>query len=95
MANILIYTTPACPWCHKTKEFLKQNKIKYTEKDVAANRKNAEEMVKKSKQMGVPVLDLGGKIIVGYDPEGIIQTLAKGKQPAKKTATKASKKKRI
>lgn len=69
--TVKIYTTKTCPWCKKTKGFLKQNKIKYTEIDVSANQKAAQEMMKKSGQMGVPVLDINGKIIVGFDPEGI------------------------
>ncbi|MBI2146188.1 glutathione S-transferase N-terminal domain-containing protein, partial [Candidatus Woesearchaeota archaeon] len=63
--GILIYTTPTCPWCRKTKEFLKSKKLKYTEKNVASNQKTQQEMLKKSGQMGVPVLDINGKIIIG------------------------------
>lgn len=77
MPTVKIYTTPTCPWCKKTKEFLKQHKIKYAEKDVSSNRKAAQEMIKKSGQTGVPVLDIGGKIIVGFDPAGITHALKK------------------
>lgn len=74
--GILIYTTPACPWCKKTKEFLKSKKLKYTEKDAASNQKNQKEMFQKSGQMGVPVLDINGKIIIGYDPDAILKAVA-------------------
>ncbi|HLC71142.1 MAG TPA: glutaredoxin family protein, partial [Candidatus Nanoarchaeia archaeon] len=67
--SITIYTTPTCHWCKDTKAFLKKNKLKYTEKDVSADQKAAQEMIKKSGQMGVPVLDINGKIIVGFDPQ--------------------------
>jgi len=77
MATVKIYTTPTCPWCKKTKGFLKQNKIKYQEVDVSANQKAAQEMIRKSGQSGVPVLDIGGKIIVGFDPEGIKKAVGK------------------
>ena len=77
--TIKIYTTPTCPWCKKTKGFLKQNKIKYTEVDVSSNRKAAQEMIKKSGQMGVPVLDINRKIIVGFDPERIKKAVGKKK----------------
>lgn len=77
MTNLKIYTTPTCPWCKKTKEFLKQNKIKYTEVDVSSNQKAAQEMVKKSGQSGVPVLDIGRKIIVGFDPDKIKKAVGK------------------
>jgi glutaredoxin 3 len=73
--KIIVYTTKTCPYCTMAKEFLKTNKIKYEEIDVGADRKAAEEMIKKSGQMGVPVLDIGGKIIVGYDKEAIKKAL--------------------
>ncbi len=65
--SILIYTTPTCIWCAKTKEFLRQCKISYQEINVAVDTKAAHEMIKKSGQMGVPVVDIGGNIIVGFD----------------------------
>ncbi|MDO8655809.1 MAG: glutaredoxin domain-containing protein [Nanoarchaeota archaeon] len=77
--KVIIYTTQTCPWCTKTKDFLKKNKIKYTAIDVSSNQKAAQEMMKKSGQMGVPVLDINGKIIVGFDPEGIIKAVGKKK----------------
>ncbi len=78
---IKIYTTPSCPWCHKTKRFLKQKKWKFTEVDVASNEKGRKEMIKRSGQMGVPVLDINGKIVIGYDPEAITEAV-KGKKTA-------------
>ena len=73
--NVKIYTTPTCPWCIKTKEFLKQHNIKYTEIDVSASPEAAHEMIHKSGQMAVPVIDIDGKIIVGYDVERIKKAL--------------------
>ena len=72
---ITIYTTPTCPWCRTTKEFLKSRKIKYKEIDVSKDRKAAEEMIKKSGQYGVPVLDINGKIVIGFDKEKIEQLI--------------------
>ena len=60
------------------KEYLKGRKVKYEDVDVSANRKKEEEMIRKSGQMGVPVLDMGGKIIVGFDREAIDAALSKG-----------------
>ncbi len=76
--TVKIYTTPTCPWCKKAKEFLKQKKIKFTELDVSSNEKARDEMVKKSKQMGVPVIDIDGKIIIGFD-QGAIEKALKQK----------------
>jgi len=65
--KVVIYSTKDCPWCKKTKEFLRANKIPFTNKDVGSNKKNAAEMMKKSGQMGVPVVVVGDKVIVGYN----------------------------
>ena len=64
---VTIYTTKECPWCKKTKAFFKANKVKYTEKDVGADQKAAKVMIEKSGQQGVPVTDVDGKIVVGFD----------------------------
>ncbi len=80
MPTIQIYTTPTCEWCKKTKEFLKKEKMAYTEIDVSDDQDAAQEMMKKSGQMGVPVLDINGKIIVGFDPEAIKKAGGKSKR---------------
>jgi glutaredoxin 3 len=69
--NVKIYTTPTCPWCIRTKQFLKDNNINFEDIDVSSNKQAAEEMIQKSGQMGVPVLDIDGQIIVGLDKERI------------------------
>ncbi|MDD5119903.1 MAG: glutaredoxin domain-containing protein [Candidatus Omnitrophica bacterium] len=68
---VKVYSTPTCPWCIRVKDFLKENKIEFQNLDVAADQLAADEMVKKSNQMGVPVLDIDGQIIVGFDKEKI------------------------
>lgn len=67
--KIIIYGTDSCPWCHKAREFMKEHKIKFTDKNVGEDRKAAVEMIKKSGQQGVPVIDVDGEIIVGFDEE--------------------------
>ncbi len=73
--KVIVYSTPVCPWCIKAKEFLKENNIPYKEVNVAADRDAAEEMVRKSGQMGVPVIDANGKIIVGFNKTALKQAL--------------------
>ena len=73
--RVVIYTTPTCPYCRLAKQFLDKYKIKYVSKDVSKDRKLAEEMIEKSGQMGVPVIIIGGTIIVGYDEEAMKQAL--------------------
>ncbi|GIU68192.1 MAG: NrdH-redoxin [Candidatus Pacearchaeota archaeon] len=74
---INLYSTPTCPWCAKTREFFKKNKIKYKDIDVSSNKKALQEMFKKSGQMGVPVIDVNGKIIVGYNETELKKLLKK------------------
>jgi glutaredoxin-like YruB-family protein len=76
MANkVVIYTTPECVYCKITKEFFRKNNISYEEKDVSVNDKAREEMVEKSGQLGVPVVDIDDKIIVGFDKEMLSKLL--------------------
>ena len=75
MSKITIYTTPTCAYCKMTKAFFKEHNVTYEEKDVASDHALAEEMVKKSGQMAVPVIDIDGKILVGFDKEGLSELL--------------------
>ena len=76
MANkILVYSTPSCPYCVRVKQFLAENNIPFENYDVELDHHKAEEMVAKSGQMAVPVLDIDGQIIVGFDKERIKQLL--------------------
>lgn len=69
--SVKIYSTPSCPWCVRAKQFLKDNNIDFQNMDVSSDHKAADEMMQKSGQMGVPVLDIDGEIIVGFDKEKI------------------------
>lgn len=73
--KVRIYSTPTCPWCMRTKQFLKENNIEFEDIDVSTDQAAAEEMVHKSGQMGVPVLDINGGIIIGFDKEKIKEAL--------------------
>lgn len=73
--NITIYSTPTCPYCKLAKEYLKEKKIDFKDIDVSADSVAANEMVKKSGQMGVPVIDIGGQIIVGWNKTALEEAL--------------------
>ncbi|MGD2278484.1 MAG: glutaredoxin domain-containing protein [Candidatus Omnitrophota bacterium] len=73
--KVTVYSTSSCPYCLKTKQFLSDNNIEYEDIDVSYNQEKAQEMVQKSGQMGVPVLDIEGEIIVGFDKERISRAL--------------------
>lgn len=67
MPKVKIYTTPYCVYCKMAKEFFAKNNVQYEEKDVVSDVAAREEMIKKSGQMGVPVIEIGGQIIIGFD----------------------------
>lgn len=75
LMDVTIYTTTHCPYCHMAKEFFKQNNVKFKEINVEENEKAAEEMIEKSGQMGVPVIEIDGKMIVGFDKPAIEKAL--------------------
>ena len=73
--KVMVYGTPTCPYCIKLKQFLKDKNIVFEDIDVSANQEKVQEMVKKSGQMGVPVLDVDGQIFAGFDKEAIKKIL--------------------
>ncbi len=73
--KVIVYSTPSCPWCYRAKLFLKQHGIEFEDVDVSADPERAREMIEKSGQMGVPVIDVDGHIIIGYDEVRLRQLL--------------------
>lgn len=65
--DVTIYSTPVCHYCNNAKEFFKENNIEYTEHDVASNAEKREEMVEMTGQMGVPVIQIGNDVVIGFD----------------------------
>ncbi len=72
---VKVYSTNTCPWCEKTKQFLKQHNIKYEDINVSSDPKLREEIIKKTGQRGVPVIEIGNKIIIGYDEDALSEAL--------------------
>ena len=73
--KVKIYSTPSCGYCHSEMEFLKDHGIDFEELDVFSDVKAREEMINKTGQMGVPVTDIDGKIVVGFDRGKLKQLL--------------------
>ena len=67
MKKITIYSTPTCVYCNMAKSFFKANSFEYTEHNVATDLAKRKEMIDKTGQMGVPVIDVEGEVIVGFD----------------------------
>ena len=75
MATIKIYSTPTCPWCKRAKAYLTEKGIAFESVDVSSDEKAQKEMIDKSGQMGVPVIEVNGEIIVGFDQERLGEVL--------------------
>jgi len=73
--KVLIYSTPTCHFCHLAKDFFNEKGVKYEEFNVGVDLEKRKEMVEKSGQMGVPVIDIGGDIVVGFDEEQVVGLL--------------------
>jgi len=69
--QVMVYSTKTCPWCDKAKEYLKSLNVAFENVDVSEDREAAMELVKKTRQMGVPVIMVGERYIVGYQPDQI------------------------
>jgi glutaredoxin 3 len=75
MPNVKVYSTPSCPYCIMAKQFFAENNIQFEDADVSANASLAQEMISKSGQMGVPVIEIDGQIVVGFNKAKIKELL--------------------
>ncbi len=75
MKNITIYSTPTCHYCHLVKDFLTENNVTFTDYNVAEDADKRQEMLDKTGQMGVPVVDIEGEIMVGFNEEKLREVL--------------------
>ena len=75
--KVIIYSTTTCPYCVMAKNFFKEKGVAYEDKNVGVDRAAGEEMVVKSGQMGVPVIDIDGEIVVGFRPDVFLELLNK------------------
>lgn len=73
--NVTVYSTPTCPYCNMVKNFLKENGIVYENIDVSSDKEAAQKMIDKSGQMGVPVIDVDGEIVTGFNKKKLTELL--------------------
>lgn len=73
--SVTVYSTPSCGYCTMAKKYFDENNVSYVDYNVSENSAKAEEMIQKSGQMGVPVIDINGKIIVGFNKPAIEEAL--------------------
>jgi len=74
--TVTIYSTPVCHFCQAAKEYFKTNNVEYTEFDVAADQEKRQEMIEMTGQMGVPVIQIGDDVVVGFDEAKVAELLA-------------------
>ena len=75
MKDVTIYTTQTCGWCNAAKQFFQEHGVEYVEKDVSSDPAAREELLNKSQQLGVPVIDVGGDIVVGFNQPKLAELL--------------------
>jgi len=75
MANVTIYSTPSCTYCHLAKQFFTDNNVEYTEIDVAVDTEKRTEMIEKTGQMGVPVIEIDDRVVVGFEEAKVREML--------------------
>ena len=75
--SVVVYSTPSCPYFTLVKDYLRKKQVQFEDYDVSRDQRRAEEMIRKSGQMGVPVVDVNGRVLVGYRPAEIEQALAR------------------
>lgn len=75
--KVKVYSTPTCPYCKMVKSYLDQKGISYEDLDVSVDRIARDEMIRRSGQMGVPVIDIDGQLVIGFDRERLDKILSK------------------
>ncbi len=73
--RVLIFTTPTCSYCNMAKQYFRRNKVRFRDIDISKDQAAARDVMRRSGQMGVPVIDIGGKIIVGFNKPKINKLL--------------------
>ncbi|HSP74294.1 MAG TPA: glutaredoxin family protein [Gaiellaceae bacterium] len=73
--RVLVFTTPSCPWCIRAKQYLRQQNVRFREVDVSRDTAAARDLVRRTGQMGVPVVEIDGRPIVGFDKPQIDRLL--------------------
>lgn len=77
MTKVVLFTTPSCSWCRRAKKYFKENRVPFKEINVEKDQRAARDVVRKTGQMGVPVVKIGSRWIVGFDKTAIERELAR------------------
>ena len=75
MPQVILYTTPTCTYCKSAKAFFEEHGVNYEEIDVSQDIQKAQELIEKTGQTGVPVIEIDGEIIIGFDKRRLAKAL--------------------
>ncbi len=73
--RVLVFTTPTCPWCQRAKGYLRSQGVSFKEIDVSRDQKAANDLVRRTGRIGVPVIEIDGRPVVGFDQPQIDRLL--------------------
>lgn len=73
--TVKVFTTPVCPYCYTLKEFLKEKGIEFQDIDISKDEKAMEELIQKTGKMEVPILEIEGELVIGFDKTKIVNLL--------------------
>ncbi len=73
--RVIVFTTPTCPWCQRAKSYLRSKSIPFKEVDVSRDQQAARELVRRTGQLGVPVIEIDGRAVVGFDQRQVDRLL--------------------
>ncbi len=73
--RVIVFSTPTCGFCNQAKSYFRQKNVRYTDVDVSRDQAAARDMVRRSGQQGVPVIDIGGHLVLGFNRPKIDQLL--------------------
>lgn len=76
--RVFVFTTPTCPWCNRAKTYLRSRGVVFKEVDVSRDPRAANDLVRRTGQIGVPVIEIDGRPIVGFDQRRVEQLLGLG-----------------
>lgn len=86
--RVLVFITPSCPWCTQAKSYLREQRVPFREIDVSRDAGAAQDLVRRTGQMGVPVIEIDGRPVVGFDRARIDQLLGLRARAAENTRSK-------
>ena len=74
-ARVRVYSAPRCPWCQRAKDFLREHGVEFEDIDVLKDKRIGKEIAEKTGQLGIPVIEIGEELVVGFDRNRLVKLL--------------------